>query len=895
MTAAERWLRVQSLFHEAVDLEPSGRAAFLAEACAGDAALQCDVESLLAADGRAGDFIEQPAVALMSPQDLDFDGVSGRPFGAYRVVREIARGGMGAVYLATRSDDAYQKHVAIKLLKRGMDTDFFIARFRRERQILARLDHPHIASLIDAGTTDDGLPYLVMEFVEGLPIDAYCAERQLSIPARLALFVTVCVAVEYAHHHLVVHRDLKPANVIVTLDGTPKLLDFGIAKLLEPAADSDGGHTATGVRMMTPGYASPEQLRGEPATTSTDVYALGVLLFQLLTGSRPYRSTTGGPEELARAISERDPALPSNVATAEHAFSTGSLSLQKLRRRLVGDLDTIVLKAIRKEPERRYASVEQLVADIKRHLAGFPVVARNDTLWYRTGKFVRRHRAGLAAAALVVVSLIAGLSATLVQAQIARAERARAERRFNDVRALANSFVFEFHDAIATLPGSTPARKLVVKTALAYLESLSAEAAGDLTLQRELAEAYLRIGHVQGNVFWPNLGDAAGALASYRKALAIEQTILAQRRDDSRTLRSQADTYRALSQVLWGTGDWTGALDTGRRAVVIREQLAAAAPADDEIRAELADSYVGIGDVLRKTGDFAGALHMYRRGRVLLPARGTDAANHQMRRTLVTTDYKIAGSQQMLGELTSAIQVFRTALEGSEELAALEPSSAHAKRNVALISSQLGDVLLDTGDVRGAVDAQTRSTALLEELSAADPTNVQARGDLALGWTRLGEALARSGRTIEALARHQDAIAAFDTVLRAEPSAAESRLASLIPHYRTGELLEARGDDEGALRSYQRALGVWTGLSPEQRVNPELKPLVARLYGKLGSWSASNERCRRAREWFGSSLEMWQEVRKGGPLPLRDAGEPERIASELARCEAVVENSGAAQ
>ncbi len=895
MTTAARWPRIQALFHEVLDLEPCKRAAFLTEACAGDVALQCEVESLLAADGRAGDFIEQPAVALMSPQDFDVDAVCGRQIGAYRVVREIGRGGMGAVYLATRSDDAYQKHVALKLLKRGMDTDFFIARFRRERQILARLDHPHIARLIDAGTTDEGRPYLLMEFVEGVPIDVYCAERKLPIPARLALFATVCAAVEYAHQHLVVHRDLKPANVLVTRDGAPKLLDFGIAKVLDQAADRDGAYTATGVRMLTPDYASPEQVRGESATTATDVYALGVLLFQLLTGSRPYRATTGRPEDLAHAICEREPALPSKAATAEHASSAATPSLEKLRRRLAGDLDTIVLKAIRKEPERRYASVEQLVGDINRHLAGFPVVARNDTLWYRTGKFVRRHRAVVAATVMVAVSLIAGLSATLTEARIARAERARAERRFNDVRALANSFVFEFHDAIVNLPGSTPARTLVVKTALAYLESLSREAAGDLTLQRELAEAYLRIGHVQGNVFWPNLGDTAGALASYRKALAIEQTILTASRDDTRTLRTEADTYRALSQVLWGIGDWTEALDTGRRALAIRERLAAAAPADDEIQAELADSCVGVGDVLRKTGDLVGAIEMYRRARSLLPALATDAANRLVRRTLVTTDYKIAASQQMLGELTSAIEVFRKALEGSEALAALEPTSAHAKRLVALISSQLGDALLDSGDVPGAVDAQTRSAAVLEELSAADPTNVQARGDLALAFTRLGEALARSGRINEALARHRDAIAAFDAVLAAGPSDAEARLASLIPHYRIGELLETRGDSEGALRSYDRALGVWNHMPPAQRGNPELKPLVARLYGKLGSRSARMARCRRAREWFERSLEMWQEVRTGGPLATRDAGEPQRIAAELARCDAAAAQSRAAR
>jgi len=875
VTAAERWARVQALFHRALEIEPAGRAAFLARECAGDHALRRDVESLLAADERSDDFIETPAVAFVSGADFDVDALVGRRIGAYRIVRQIGRGGMGAVYLATRDDDAYRKEVALKVLKRGMDTDFFVSRFRQERQILARLDHPNIARLLDGGTTDDRLPYLVMEFVEGTPLDRYCDERRLQLPERLALFLTVCAAVEYAHQRLVVHRDLKPAHVLVTPGGVPKLLDFGIAKLLDPSEPGwDAGRTATSVRMMTPDYASPEQVRGEPATTATDVYALGVLLFQLLTGRRPYRLTTGRPEELSRAICEQEPERPSAVVS--HGDS--------LRRRLSGDLDTILLKAIRKEPERRYASVEQFAADIRRHLDGLPVLARNDTWRYRAGKFVMRHRASAGAAVLVTVTLATGILATFSEAHVARAERARAERRFNDVRALASSFMFEFHDAIAKLPGSTPARELVVRKALTYLDSLSREAASDASLQRELAEAYLRIGHVQGNVFWPNLGDTAGALASYRKALAIERTILAANRADNKAWRTEADTYRALSQVMWGSGDWAGALDAGRKAVTIRERLAAGPSPSPEARAELADGFVGLGDVMRKTGDLQSAIVTYRRAREIFASLASDPNNRRMRRATAITDYKIGNAFDTIGETAASIDTFRSARDACARLAAEDPSSAQAKRDLAMTTQALGAVLSDAGNPAAAIENSRSAVAILEALAAADPDDVQLRANVAIARSDFGGTLTESGRLAEGLASSRAAIAAFDAVLAADPTNEEARLFSIAPYYHIGTILEARGDTAGALRHYHRALTIWQSVSDAERNNPEIKSCLARLYGRLGGVSARDAApagaasrasglSRQACQWYAKSADAWAEIRKARRLTAAEAAD----------------------
>ena len=419
----ERWQQVKELFQAALELDASQRAAFLDQACAGEPSLRKQVEALIASHEGAPSFLEEPAVevaAQMMAED-QAESVVGQRIGSYKILSEISHGGMGVVYLATRADDEYRKQVAIKLVKRGMDTDAILRRFRHERQILATLDHSNIAKLLDGGTTEDGLPYFVMDYVDGLPIDVYSDRQKLSVVERLRLFRTVCSAVHYAHQRQVIHRDLKPSNILVTGEGVPKLLDFGIAKVLDPELYAQTVESTMMVRPMTPEYASPEQVRGETVTPASDVYSLGVLLYELLTGHQPYRLKGRSLQEIERAICEQEPEKPSlaisrveevhrpegpMMLTPESVSQTREGEPEKLRRQLAGDIDAIVLKALRKEPDKRYASVEAFSEDIGRHLEGRPVMARKGTVRYRAAKFMKRNKASVMVAAFLAVALI---------------------------------------------------------------------------------------------------------------------------------------------------------------------------------------------------------------------------------------------------------------------------------------------------------------------------------------------------------------------------------------------------------------------------------------------------------------------------------------------------------
>lgn len=534
MSDPQRFQQVEAIFDAAADRPPDERSALLDRACAGDVELRMEVESLLAC---------APAAALQLREIVGREAshaVEGplqveRRIGSYRLLREIGRGGMGAVYLAVRDDDQYRTDVAIKLLHHGIESPHAVARFRDERQILATLEHPGIVRLIDGGSTGEGLPYLVMELVEGAPITRWADARDLGVRARVALFRQVCAAVAYAHQKLVVHRDLKPSNVLVTPEGAPKLLDFGIAKLLDPTSEvGREAQTRTGMQLLTPEYASPEQVRGEPASTSTDVYSLGAVLYELLTGV-PALGLAGEGLEAMRAVLEVEPRRPSAVAHAAR------------QRAIAGDLDNIVLKALHKDPARRYASVEQFSDDLGRHLDGQPVLARAATLGYRTGKLLWRNRGLLAALAVVLASLVTATAVSVQQARRADEQARRAQSRFDDVRRLANAMLFEVDGKLQGLEGATEAREVLVSRALEYLDGLAGEAGDDPALSRELAAGYMKIGDIQGNAIIATLGRPEDGLASYAKARQILDRLVASGHDD-------AATRWALARALYGVG-----------------------------------------------------------------------------------------------------------------------------------------------------------------------------------------------------------------------------------------------------------------------------------------------------------------------------------------------------
>lgn len=605
----ERWEQVKAVLDGALETGPAERAAFVAAACGEDPELRAEVESLLAFEEESEVFIEEPLFGRFScgPEGL----VAGQRIGPYQVVREIGQGGMGTVYLAVRADEEFDRQVALKLVGMGSAATI-VRRFRAERQILAHLDHPNISKLLDGGTTEDGRPYFVMDFVEGRPIDEYAVG--LSLRERLALFREVCAAVHFAHQNLVVHRDLKPGNILVTADGVSKLLDFGIAKLLDPG-QTDPGLSELGLRPMTLQYASPEQVKGETITTASDVYSLGVLLHRLLTGRSPYLAAADDRQALERAILEGKTLRPS--ATVER---------REEARRLAGDLDTIVLRAMDPEPGRRYASAEQLAADVQRYLDGLPVLARKDTAGYRLGKFVRRHKAGVAAAAAVLL-LILGFSIT-VTLLFRKAERDR------DRAEAVSGFLVDLFERAD--PSRSRGKTI---TAREVLDGGQRQIAGDLQAVPETRAALME---TMGRVY-RSLGFYDQAQSLLEESLRIRRRTLGpdhldvaeselnlalvfqclERSDESEALTRKAlETYRrhggtVTPEYAAGLNNLGGILEErGEHAaaeVLFREalRLKQGIPGAGE---EVARAYNNLGQVLYGRGDLAAAEPYLRQG-----------------------------------------------------------------------------------------------------------------------------------------------------------------------------------------------------------------------------------------------------------------------------------------
>ncbi len=599
---ASDWRRVAAIFDRAAELPPEERGALLDDACGDDAELRAEVESLLAADDGSHDFLAQPALE---------EGAAGRrrpgaaapkrrAIGPYRLLRRIGSGGMSTVYLAVRADDAYRQEVAVKVFALGHEREDLLRRFRTERQILASLEHPQIARLLDGGSTGDGLPYIVMEHIVGEPIDRYCDRERLSIDRRIELFRSLCEAVHYAHQNLVVHRDVKPSNVLVTADGTPKLLDFGIAKLVNPERFPQTiQHTATGQRLMTPQFASPEQVQGAPITTASDVYSMGVLLYRLLTGHLPYQVATTQTAEIERAVLEQDPQKPSTAvsrietaeqadqpeATPEAVSRARRTRPDRLRRRLTGDLDNIVLKALRKEPRRRYGSIEQLAEDLRRYQEGLPVAARPATLRYRAGKFLRRHRFGTAAiATIVLLALGLAVSMWLQAARIAH-ERDQARRERDKAQAVAAFLeeIFKVSDPGETRGETITAREILERGA----ERIRAELEDQPEIEAALAAA---VGAV-----YRNLGMYDRAEPLLERALEVRRRTLGDQHPET------ADSLSVLGRLLRDRGDFEAAGPLLERALELRRRILG------EDHPAVAESLTDLGVLGRERGDLEAA------------------------------------------------------------------------------------------------------------------------------------------------------------------------------------------------------------------------------------------------------------------------------------------------
>ncbi len=753
------WQRVKPILQAALDAPPESRASLLDRLCADDAALRREVDSLLESHAQAGNFLSGPAAPEPAPGLPE-----GRRIGPYLILGQIGRGGMGAVYRAVRDDDTFHKVVALKVVGGGFDSESLVRRFRQERQILARLQHPNIASVLDGGRTDEGLLYLVIEHVEGEPITRYCETRRAEPRERVTLFRAVCAAVHCAHQNLVVHRDLKPDNILVTQAGVPKLLDFGIAKLLAAGVDPDDAPTATLLPLMTPSYASPEQVRGEAITTASDVYSLGVLLYELLAGQRPYTLRTDALAEIVRTVCDSDPPPPSDALGGPRSHA------------LRGDLDTIVMRAMHKLRGRRYGSAEELSSDLGRWLEGRPVRAQRDSVGYRASKFVARHRVGVAAATLVVLSLVLGLLATARQARIAADNAARAQRRFADVRQLANSFLFEFHDAIKNLPGSTPARQLVVRRAVQYLDGLAAES-GELELQRELAAAYERLGDVQGAPGGDSLGDTKGALASYEKALSLRQGVASGAEASTADVALLATDETKLARALIFAGDLPRSEELARQAAA---RFAELARKGERLVGE-ATALHTLGYVQGRRGNAEAAFESLRLAVAAGTAFGQQNPGDQPARTsLVFIQSELARQMLVRGDHHGALELAGQARLALEGLAAADPHNTRNQYALLYLLTGQADAREALGDQAAAIRDRMAALELARRLHGIDPTSQGSRIGLTMSLHFLGQSLVRSGQLDAGLARLREAGRAAEELLAADPgnSFARYRLAS---------------------------------------------------------------------------------------------------------------------
>lgn len=867
----EEWQRVRPVLESALELDPSSRSQFLDDACV-DFAMRREVESLIASYERAGTKLSGsgPAINLDLGDEAHFRLLPGKRIGVYEIREEIAVGGMGAVYRAVRADGQYRQQVALKIVRPELGAELTASRFKNERQILASLDHPNIAKILDGATTADGIPYFVMELIEGLPITSYCDEHKLSIDARLHLFRTVCSAVHYAHQRLVIHRDIKPSNILVTAGGVPKLLDFGIAKILDPTLLPEiPAVTEMGMWVMTPEYASPEQFRGGTITTATDVYSLGLVLYELLTGHQAHRFTGLAPHEIARAVLESEPEKPSvAVRGTEEVTREGREKItltpdlvsglrsdtpEKLRRCLGGELDNILLKAIRKEPSERYASADQFSEDVRRYLEGLPVLARKSTLGYRCRKYVLRHKVGVGAAALILLSLVTGLVLTIREARIAQANAARAERRFNDVRMLAGSLIFEIHDSIRALPGATAARQLILQRAQQYLDNLAPEARTDAALLRELAAAYEKLAGVEGNVRDANLGNSAKALENERKGIELRKLTVAlqPQNRDFRLELAQADSMLAL--FLNNASEKKATL---QEALAILEPLAASSPDDPKVQYSLAKAY----ELSAPT--------------FMTVTQGVDWDRGR-------------------GFYEKSMQIY-------ERLAKTDPKNAGYQVEVSFAHKHLGSVLAMENKLQEALDHYRQALALDEAQLAAHSDDLNARYAITFTYSDTGYILGERGDVDAALSYYRKALDIRAAMVAADPRDTRARNGLGNTYNYIGGLLQQKGNYAGALESFKKSLSLREALAHDDPANQEMRFAPAKTRSSIGQLyveMATNkdadpkkqaDYCRASRPWLESALPVYLQLQKQGELRGNDAEDLSRTRKAQEQCDRLV-------
>ncbi|MEM7352252.1 MAG: serine/threonine-protein kinase [Acidobacteriota bacterium] len=795
----DRWQRIEQLFKAALELETAERAAFLQREGADDPDVAQEVERLLSADEDThaqwvNQVVQRGAREVIRHADRT---LLGQRIGPWMIKERLGQGGMSTVYLALRADQQFKKRAALKVIKRGMDSDEILQRFRNERQILASLEHPNIARLIDGGSTEEGMSYFVMEYVEGVPIDQYCDTRRLGLDDRLDLFRAVGEAISYAHRNLVVHRDLKPSNILVSPDGTPKLLDFGIAKLLNPELGSGNLEpTVVPLRIMTPSFASPEQLAGEPVTTASDVYSLGVILYQMLCGRRPYR-ISGSPSELEHQVRHVEPEPPSAALrlaggrapmpgdeseplaelSAEEIARRRDIETGQLTRRLTGDLDAIALTALRKEPQRRYASVDHLLDDLKAHQAGLPIAARKDSFSYQAGKFLRRYRFGATTAAVMLCLVVALVAVLAVQSVRLGKERTVSEQQRARAEAVSEFLVDLFQVAE---PGNAQGTTI---TANELLDRGADRVGSELADQPELQATLL---HTIGRVY-QQLGLYDQAVPRLERALTI-------RRGFQGPMRSEvAESLNYLAVTFAKAGAYDRAEPYFREALEVRRALYG------ETHQKVLDSVNNLALLLHEKGDYTTAEELYREA---LRLGGERAAGDT---TVLSNLALLLFDRGAYGE---AEELYRRTLR---QIEAETPQSPVAAR----VRSELGMTLFEQGRLDEAENVLRRAVEQRRTLLGSQ------HPDLALSLRPLATVLVQRGELEEAIALHTEALAIRRQVGPDHPQVADS-LAGLA------EALAANGDPEQAQALLGEALTIY------RQTLPAVHPFTAEVLSDLG-------------------------------------------------------------
>lgn len=830
----KRWHEIKQILENALETEQGERDSYLREACGTDVQLRSEVDAFLAYDESERSDLEGSPVDAFRGHNGSLK--AGDQIGRYRVIEDLGVGGMGSVYLAERVDGEFDQRVAIKVIKRGMDSESIIRRFLTERRILASLQHPNIAHLIDGGTTDDGLPYFVMEFVCGETIMDYARSNNLGLASRLALFREVCSAVSYAHQNLVIHRDLKPSNILVNTTGVPKLLDFGIAKLLrlETAAE-----TATQYAAFTPEYASPEQIRGENLTTATDIYSLGVILYELLTGARPFVFEDKSFGQIMQTATSAEPVRPSNhpVAHAKPKAIAAPFPGANLR----GDLDNIVLKALRKEPERRYSSVEQFAEDIKRHLSGLPVLARQSTWRYRAETFTRRNPVLVGAVAIVFLTLIAGITATTILARRAETERQKAELRFNDVRAITNSLIFEVNEKIDESP--IKARELLVTRTIEYLDKLASEAGDNVSLRSELAASYEKIGDVQAFHYGSGTGNTAGALENHEKALDIRSAIARVEPDSAPHKLAIASSYLKIADLSTTLGRTNTALEKYELAVATIESAEKLAPADAQVKRELAKAYAKFGQGILRSGSISKALANYEKAVNLMQVlSASDPADLRLLHGVSVYKNYAGFAKLEMGSVDEAFKDFDEALRIDRQIWETDRESLENLRNLASSEQWVGYALRSLRRYDESGSHIQHALDIQNQLYELDRSNIGDVNSLADAHLELGRTVSDGGKSRLAVEHFEKAISLYELVAGHDPHNLSARHQTSFTKLHLADTLVRDGQTARANQMYIATLRETEELIKQDERNNEFRYDKAICLARLAEHgSASSE------------------------------------------------------